>query len=171
MEDGNRNWVVVSNIFYFHPYLGKIPRLTNIFQLGWNHQLGNDLDSQHPAEFIQQKRTPEFLGKKNPDLAERLYLFFWAGKLVRTYWVHTPLSNSHHQDHYIISRESLLTIINLHLPLESWVGGQPNVHLSISVQFFFMTFPRTNTKRKRHKFIPATLEQQKLTRPLIQGEG
>ncbi len=30
--------VVVSNIFYFHPYLGKIPILTNIFQRGWNHQ-------------------------------------------------------------------------------------------------------------------------------------
>jgi len=26
--------VVVSNIFYFHPYLGKIPILTNIFQMG-----------------------------------------------------------------------------------------------------------------------------------------
>ena len=25
--------------FYFHPYLGKIPILTNIFQRGWNHQL------------------------------------------------------------------------------------------------------------------------------------
>ena len=40
-----KNWwfkddkVVVSNIFYFHPYLGKIPILTNIFQMGWNHQL------------------------------------------------------------------------------------------------------------------------------------
>ena len=32
-------WAVVSNIFYFHPYLGKIPILTNIFQRGWNHQL------------------------------------------------------------------------------------------------------------------------------------
>ena len=31
-------WMVVSNIFYFHPYLGKIPILTNIFQRGWNHQ-------------------------------------------------------------------------------------------------------------------------------------
>ena len=31
--------MVVSNIFYFHPYLGKIPILTNIFQMGWNHQL------------------------------------------------------------------------------------------------------------------------------------
>ena len=28
-----------SNIFYVHPYLGKLPILTNIFQLGWNHQL------------------------------------------------------------------------------------------------------------------------------------
>ena len=24
--------------FFFHPYLGKIPILTNIFQMGWNHQ-------------------------------------------------------------------------------------------------------------------------------------
>ena len=34
-----QNWLVVSNIFYFHPYLGKISNLTIIFQLGWNHQL------------------------------------------------------------------------------------------------------------------------------------
>ncbi len=27
-------WVVVSNIFYVHPYLGKVPILTNIFQMG-----------------------------------------------------------------------------------------------------------------------------------------
>ena len=25
-------------MFYFHPYLGKIAILTNIFQMGWNHQ-------------------------------------------------------------------------------------------------------------------------------------
>ena len=31
-------WVVVSKSFFFHPYLGKIPILTNIFQMGWNHQ-------------------------------------------------------------------------------------------------------------------------------------
>ena len=28
-----------SKIFYFQPYLGKIPNLTNIFQMTWNHQL------------------------------------------------------------------------------------------------------------------------------------
>ena len=31
-------FLVVSNIFYFHPYLGKVSILTNIFQRGWNHQ-------------------------------------------------------------------------------------------------------------------------------------
>ena len=31
--------VVVSIMFYVHPYLGKIPMLTNIFQLDGNHQL------------------------------------------------------------------------------------------------------------------------------------
>ena len=30
---------VVSNIFYFHPHLGKWSILTTIFQMGWNHQL------------------------------------------------------------------------------------------------------------------------------------
>ena len=30
----NNSWLVVSKIFYFHPYLGKIPILTNIFQMG-----------------------------------------------------------------------------------------------------------------------------------------
>ena len=32
-------WVLVWKIFlYFHPYLGKWSNLTNIFQMGWNHQ-------------------------------------------------------------------------------------------------------------------------------------
>ena len=33
------SWVVVSKIFYFHPYLGRWSNLTNIFQMGWNRQL------------------------------------------------------------------------------------------------------------------------------------
>ena len=33
------HWLVVSNIFYVHPYLGKIPNLTNIVQMDWNHHL------------------------------------------------------------------------------------------------------------------------------------
>ena len=35
------SWVVVSNIFHVHPYLGKILKLTNIFQMGWNHHLAS----------------------------------------------------------------------------------------------------------------------------------
>ena len=31
-------YVVVSNIFYFHPYLGQILILIDIFLMGWNHQ-------------------------------------------------------------------------------------------------------------------------------------
>ena len=34
-----RWWFDIWHMFYFHPYLGKIPILTNIFQIGWNHQL------------------------------------------------------------------------------------------------------------------------------------
>ena len=37
---GKSFWVVVWNIFYLHPYLGKWSNLTHIFQMGWNHQLG-----------------------------------------------------------------------------------------------------------------------------------
>ena len=37
-------WVVVWNIFCFHPYWGKITQLTNIFQMGWfNRQLEIDV--------------------------------------------------------------------------------------------------------------------------------
>ena len=37
-----KNWLVVSNIyFYVHPYLGKIPILTYMFQRGWTQQLEN----------------------------------------------------------------------------------------------------------------------------------
>ena len=33
-------WVVVSNMFLFSPLFGEDePILTNIFQMGWNHQL------------------------------------------------------------------------------------------------------------------------------------
>ena len=32
--------MVISSIFYFHLYLGKLSKVTNIFQRGWNHQLG-----------------------------------------------------------------------------------------------------------------------------------
>ena len=42
-SEDKEDWVVVSNIFYFQPYLGKWSNLTNIFQMGWNHQLEDDV--------------------------------------------------------------------------------------------------------------------------------
>ena len=52
-------WVVVSNIFYFHlhPYLGKMNPfwiLTNIFQMGWNHQPAWYF--WHPAFWVGKKK-------------------------------------------------------------------------------------------------------------------
>ena len=45
---------MVSKIFYFHLYLGKIPILTKIFQRGWNHQLEIFLIlTRIPREMIQ----------------------------------------------------------------------------------------------------------------------
>ena len=45
---------MVSNIFYFHPYLGKIPILTNIFQRGWNHQLDEILQVFQVFVFLRR---------------------------------------------------------------------------------------------------------------------
>ena len=43
-------------IFYFHPYLGKVSNLTNIFQRGWNHQPdksnGSYMDGHPPKIWI-----------------------------------------------------------------------------------------------------------------------
>ena len=40
-------WLVVPHISYVHPYLGKIPILTNIFQGGWDHQLEKIIFQTH----------------------------------------------------------------------------------------------------------------------------
>ena len=72
-----------------HPYLGKIPILRNIFQMGWNHQLGNPLlagysimihldlapgsgqtQRQRPASHAAQarQRAPEEWGRGFPGV-------------------------------------------------------------------------------------------------------
>ncbi len=51
------------NHFYFHPYLGKISNLTNIFQMGWNHQPARVLKWMWflypPSNFHYRKGGPE----------------------------------------------------------------------------------------------------------------
>ena len=63
-------WVVVSNIFYFQPYLGQWSNLTSIFfKRGWNHQsvMNRILTSSPP--------------KKHPENGEGTY----PSKVGRTY--------------------------------------------------------------------------------------
>ena len=45
--------------FIFHPYLGKIPILTNIFQWGWNHQLAMEfsIDMNFWGELWAEKKN------------------------------------------------------------------------------------------------------------------
>ena len=52
-------WVVVSNIVYFQPYLGKWSNLTNMFQMGWNHQLVmfDEIEDVKMASMISRKQS------------------------------------------------------------------------------------------------------------------
>ena len=63
--------MVVSTIFFVHPYLGKIPILTNIFQMGSNHQLvliyqlifGQNIATSHglgPQKVAKEGKSPYF---------------------------------------------------------------------------------------------------------------
>ena len=58
-------WVVVSNICYFHPYLGKWSNLTNIFQLGWNRQLVFVPEKQQGYTPPKNNMEPENDGVEN----------------------------------------------------------------------------------------------------------
>ena len=69
--------VVVSNMFYFHPYLGKIPILTNIFQLGWNHQLDMYDDDTDYDDIVVIA------------LLDRIYIFLPIGSMGRTVYLPT----------------------------------------------------------------------------------
>ena len=59
--------VVVAHIFYFHPYLGKWSYLTNIFQTGWNHQLGfpTIFSMIMACKLRDFSRTPQGLHQRN----------------------------------------------------------------------------------------------------------
>ena len=69
-------WVVVSNVFYFHPYLGRWSILTHIFQMGWNHQLvwcwwENFNLENHPKKIQRNRGRPgslRFLAPRSEGL-------------------------------------------------------------------------------------------------------
>ena len=47
-------------MFYVHPYLGKITNLTNIFQMGWNHQHGKFATGNIWNLLLQKKLLDSF---------------------------------------------------------------------------------------------------------------
>ena len=92
-----------------HPYLGKIPMFTNMFQLGWNHQLVVytifnhmfvwSLSQEHmsfPSIFFPT--LTELSGVENATASRSLNAFSWGA--------FSP-GNSRHQDYYMFSRGSL----------------------------------------------------------------
>ena len=61
-----------SNIFYFHPYLGKRSNLTNIFQMGWNHQLVYILPTTCSFS-LQKSTTPQCLVRPLSKIYKRYH--------------------------------------------------------------------------------------------------
>ena len=51
-------------LFNFHPHLGKIPIFTNIFQIGWNHQL---VKWFRVGQFLVRQKRQDWLPKNAPD--------------------------------------------------------------------------------------------------------
>ena len=54
------HWLVVSHIC-FHPYLGRCSKLTNIFQMGWNHQSVQHTNQPLWYFLLFRKMFPSFL--------------------------------------------------------------------------------------------------------------
>ena len=70
-----KRWVVVSNIFCFHPYLGRWSNLTHIFQMGWNHQpVLLTVQLQICRHWWRLDGDARWLTLRLPDYRERLEL-------------------------------------------------------------------------------------------------
>ena len=73
--------MVVSNFFYFHPYLGKWSNFTNIFQMGWNHQPDNILSFLGWLLAHEKLKSPTH---KSLDLFfQNVFFFFLSERLPR----------------------------------------------------------------------------------------
>ena len=69
--------------FYFQPYLGRWPNLTNIFQRGWNHQL--DYSDSARCKCFLPLRGPSRGRKKDLELIPSC--FHWTGRKHRQKWI------------------------------------------------------------------------------------
>ena len=72
---------MVSNIFYFHPSLGKISNLTNIFQMGWNHQPeqfafeNKSFCPKKEAKADRLDKSHPFWVKQSPEVGVSIFFF------------------------------------------------------------------------------------------------
>ena len=83
-------WEGKKKIFYFHPYLGKISNLTNIFQRGWNHQLARCIwgpynPSRTPPGFSHQPFTCTLVRMWDADDTEQDFKVRWFRRIL---WQH-----------------------------------------------------------------------------------
>ena len=80
--------VVVLDISYFHPYLEKIPILTNIFQLGWNHQPEDwvvvpNIFFEFSSLFVEMIQFEELLFQRGCRKSE----YLWVLVISRLAWI------------------------------------------------------------------------------------
>ena len=80
---GDQYWLVVSIIF-FHSYFGKFCNLTNIFQMGWNHQpeyisAGGTVAT---SERTTSSKTPWYVSR-NPRWKLQWRSSWWSRKAIR----------------------------------------------------------------------------------------
>ena len=125
--------MVVSNIFYFHTYLGKISIFTSIFQRGWNHQPDKDIGKGY------NWRGPRFGSRaqaKSGDVLGAQNAVFCAGSddfvkfclfLERPIWVQ-PLYDQLHPDVKTCQSPSLLYEMPIFQGTIGWCPGPSLPH-------------------------------------------
>ena len=72
--------------FNSHPYSGKIPNLTNIFQMGWNHQPDHHLGYDFWFTFSK----PTFSGRKSKVFSDPRLKNHNSGQIIATSHDLTP---------------------------------------------------------------------------------
>ena len=92
--------------FYFHLYLGKIPILTNIFQLGWNHQ--RETSSIISMQPFQVSSGP--WGLAYPTWSES----FEVDSAIRFEWMHHPWN------HWGGKCDKAIPFWNYHIYISTW---------------------------------------------------
>ena len=120
----------------FHPYLGKIPILTNIFEMGWNHQL--DEESPCESSVFLLVRLRDFLG---------LYFRMSSRTLMPTISLPCVLASSSMRSRKILSPTTLISWRHLRparaLPamwLRLWLGIPSDLKLQSLKLLFSTTF-------------------------------